>query len=219
MKHQPVKAAFAVKVLSLWGLTLLAAGCVETSARHEPEAQMPPPTNMARREGVSPRGASLSIADVQGVPGPVSERLSRAIEQQARGRDINLVETKAANYLVRGYLNTSPAEGGATFAFVWDVYDAKKRRTQRIDDRVFVKGIPASLDDVDDSTLNQIAAKSAEDLAAVLTNTPEAIAAASSPATRNVSVARTDGGTSRIAGTPVATVPKDTGIGVAAALR
>jgi hypothetical protein len=223
LKHLPVKTAFAVKIFCLCGVSLFATGCVETAAQRQPDPLTPPPTNMARRDGVSPHGASVSVIDVQGVPGPVAERLARALELQANGRDINFADPKKANYLVHGYLNTSPAPEGAEFAFVWDVYDAKKRHTQRIDDRVIVKGVPANLDQIDDAALTKIAAASAEDLAAVLTNTPEAIAAASSPASKNVSIARgADGGTSRVAGSPAsvaATVPKDTGIGMAAALR
>jgi hypothetical protein len=204
------------------GLSIVAAGCVETTAKREPEPQMPPRTNMVQREGVSPRGASVAIADIQGVPAPASEHLSRIFEQEARAREINFADPKVANYLARGYLNASPAEGGATFALIWDVYDSNKRRTQRIDDRVFVKGATGTLETINDAVLTEIATKSADDLAAVLSNMPEAIAAASSPTAKAVSVARaSEDGTTTVPGTPPPTAASasQTRNGVAAASR
>lgn len=212
--------ARTAKLLIICGLTAL-AGCVETTAQREPQPQMPQRTNMVQRDGVSPRGASVAIADIQGVSVPVSEHLSAIFTQAARERDINLANAKTANYLVRGYLSASPAEGGATFALIWDVYDAKKRRTQRIDDLVFVKGVSGSLEAVDDVTLTQIAAKSADDLAAVLSNMPEAIAAASSPSTNAFVAKASEDGITRVPGTPpaVAASAREPTPGAAAALR
>jgi hypothetical protein len=218
----PANAARTAKALVVCGLTLFAAGCVETTAKRDPEPQMPQRTNMVLREGVSPHGASVAIADIQGVPAPVSEHLLRIFEQDARTREINLADPKAANYLVRGYLSASPAEGGATFALIWDVYDARKRRTQRIDDSVFVKGATGTLETINDAVLTEIAAKSSDDLAAVLSNMPEAIAAASVPGAKAVSVARaSEDGTTTVSGTPpaMAASPPQTGKGVAAASR
>jgi hypothetical protein len=214
--------ARAAKLLIICGLTALAAGCVETTAQREPQPQLPQRTNMVQREGVSPRGASVAIADIQGVSAPVSEHLSAIFTQAARERDINLTDAKAANYLVRGYLSASPTEGGATFALIWDVYDAKKRRTQRIDDLVFVKGSSGSLEAADDAALTQIAAKSAGDLAAVLSNMPEAIAAASSPSAKSFVAKASEDGTTSIPGTPPAVAasgPREPAAGAAAALH
>jgi hypothetical protein len=219
---QPAHAR-GLKLLIICGLTLLSAGCVETTAKREPEPQMPPRTNMVRREGVSPRGASVAIADIQGVSAPVSEHLSQIFVQEARAQEINLADAKTANYLVRGYLNASPAEGGATFALIWDVYDSKKRRMQRIDDWVFVKGAAGSLETIDAAVLTEIAAKSADDLAAVLSNMPEAIAAAASPTAKAVSVARaSEDGITAVSGTPPAaasSTAREPAPGIAAASR
>jgi hypothetical protein len=159
-------------------LALCLAGCVETTAQREPAPEVPKSSNMARREGVSPHGASVAVGQLQGLPGSESGRLSELFQSEASARDVNLTAPKNANYLVRGYLNATPAEGGATYAMVYDVYDAKKHRAQRIEDQVYVKG--ASPDIADDAALRQIASKGAEDLAAVLTNMPEAVAASAS---------------------------------------
>ncbi len=198
------------------------AGCVDTVAQNEPAAQVPAHQNMARRDGVSPYAASVAVTDIQGAPPAASADLSRAFEKQARARDINLTDSKTAHYLVRGYLNPASAEDGVAFSVVWDVYDAKKRRAQRIDDFVFVKGAAARPDGIDDAVLNQIAAKSADDLAAVLSNMPEALAAGSSPSAKQISVAQTSDGVSRVPASPAAvasTTPQAPGIGVASSLR
>jgi hypothetical protein len=210
--------------LIICGLTALSAGCVETTAQREPQPQLPPRTNMVRRDGVSPHGASVAVADIQGVSMPVSEHLSAIFMQAAREREINLTDAKSANYLVRGYLNATDAADGATFALVWDVYDSKKRRTQRIDDWVFVKGAKGNLETVDDATLTKIATKSADDLAAVLSNMPEAVAAAALPGSKAVAVALVpDGGSTAVPGTPpdiaASTPPRTAAPGIATASR
>ena len=80
-----------------------------------------------------------------------------------------------ARYLVRGYLTASPIEGGAEIDVVWDVFTSNKQRAQRLSDAIAIKG---SGDDawamIDDAALNSVAAKCADDLAAYLSNTPEA---------------------------------------------
>jgi hypothetical protein len=160
-------------MLALAGLL---AGCVE------PTASAPPPVAehvVARREGVSPRGASLALASVGGVPDPVADRFKEAFTKEAGDREIKLADAKKAAYFMRGYLNASSSETGTTLSVVFDVFDGTKNRAQRIEDKVTVKGgaeDPWSL--VDDGMMNKLVAKSAEDVAAFLTNTPEAIVAA-----------------------------------------
>ena len=88
---------------------------------------------------------------------------------------IAIVAPAKAHYLVRGYVTASPIEGGAEVDIVWDVFTPDKKRTQRLSDAIAVKG---SGDDawamIDDAALNSVAAKCADDLAAYLSNTPEA---------------------------------------------
>jgi hypothetical protein len=80
-----------------------------------------------------------------------------------------------AHYLVRGYLTASLIEGGAEIDVVWDVFTPNKQRAQRLTDAIAVRG---SGDDawamIDDAALASIGAKCADDLAAYLSNTPEA---------------------------------------------
>ena len=80
---------------------------------------------------------------------------------------------------MRGYLSASPTEDGAEIEYVWDVFTADKQRVQRLNDVIEVKGAgddPWAL--AGEAALTSVAAKSADDLAAFLSNTPEAAPAA-----------------------------------------
>jgi hypothetical protein len=78
------------------------------------------------------------------------------------------------------HLTAYSAAGDTTaLAYVCDVFDGKKHRTQRLGDEIILKGAaadPWSL--VDGKTIEAIAARGADDLAAFLSNTPEAVAGA-----------------------------------------
>jgi hypothetical protein len=101
--------------------------------------------------------------------------LRQSLDGAAAARRIAVASPAKARYLVRGYVTASLIEGGAEVDIVWDVFTPDKKRTQRLSDAIAVKG---SGDDawamIDDSALNSVAAKCAEDLAAYLSNTPEA---------------------------------------------
>ena len=171
-----VRSAFCAALL---GGALGVGGCVETGS--DLKASRGPAlahSSLARRADVSPAGASVALTSLEGPPQAVGARFAQAFVAEAGGRDIQLTEAKDARYLIRGYLTAYPAEGGTALAYVWDIYDAGKQRAQRLTDGLIVKGVsadPWAL--VDDKALASIAAKSADDLAAFLTNTPEAIAA------------------------------------------
>jgi len=103
--------------------------------------------------------------------------------REAAAHDIVIADAKKARYLVRGYLSASQTADGAEVDYVWDVFNKDKQRTQRVDDAIEVKGDGADpWRIVGEAALASIAAKSADDLAAFLSNTPEAIAAVRAPA-------------------------------------
>ena len=161
----------------LAGLAAGLSGCNETVGALQPDTRAPQPRIQAR-PGVSPRGATLAVASVDGPPLAIAQRFDQQLQTAAASRDVVLTDPPTARYLARGYVNAYPVEGGAAIAVVWDVFDGQKRRLQRIEDGVLVKGAAAdSWGLVDDKTLAAISGRSAEDLAAFLTNTPEAIAA------------------------------------------
>ncbi|MEW6437061.1 MAG: hypothetical protein AB1508_07805 [Pseudomonadota bacterium] len=157
-------------------------GCVEENAAQAPVAAAPS-DNIARRPDVSPAGATVAVASISGAPGGLGDKYQAMLATFAKRGNVSLADAGGANYLVRAYLSAYPEGDTATaVAYVLDVFDAGKRRTQRVEDEVVVRGTapdPWSL--VSDDVLAAVAQKSAADLAAVMTNTPEAIAAASTP--------------------------------------
>ena len=166
----PVRAFAAGLVLLLVGGLL--GGCNDVASN-------PPSTDaqaqFALRTDANMAGATVAIASVDGAPGDLSTRLRQSLDDAAATRRIAVVAPAKARYLVRGYLTASLIEGGAEVDIVWDVFTPDKKRTQRLSDAIAIKG---SGDDawamIDDSALNSVAAKCAEDLAAYLSNTPEA---------------------------------------------
>jgi hypothetical protein len=161
-----------------WGLlALLAAlggsGCVETAG--DVAAGVEGSQQFVRRADASMAGATMAIVSIEGAPSELTARFDQSLDQAAAARQIALAPPTSARYLVRGYLTAAPARDGATVDFVWDVFTQDKQRAQRLSDSIVVRG---SGDDpwamVTDAALDSIAAKCADDLAAYLSNTPEA---------------------------------------------
>jgi hypothetical protein len=107
-------------------------------------------------------------------------RFSEALAHAVNVREVDVVEPKLAKYFVQMHLTAYPAGNGASaLAYVCDVFDAKKNRAQRLGDDVALKGTASdSWSLVDDKAIEAIAARSADDLAGFLSNTPEAVATA-----------------------------------------
>ena len=102
-----------------------------------------------------------------------------AFAAQAGERNIALAEPAKAAYLIRGYVTTYPAATGTTVAAVYDVFDANKKRAQRLEDDIIVKSDGADpWSGFNAAAMDSLAARSADDLAAFLTTTPEALAVA-----------------------------------------
>lgn len=159
-------------------------GCVETMNGLQTASIVDDGQHPAVRAGVSPSGATVAFASLEGPPQPLAERFNDQIAAAAAALAIVTAEPQSANYLVRGYVTAYAVPEGTAFTYVWDVFDSRKRHTQRVDDTITLKasaGDPWSL--ADDAVLAGIAKKSADDLAAYLSNTPEAVAAAAQPAT------------------------------------
>ncbi len=162
------------------GLALILT-CVGLSACNDVAAN-PPNTDaqaqFALRTDANMGGATVAIASVDGAPADLSARFRQSFDEAAAARRIASAPPAKARYLVRGYLTASLIEGGTEVDIVWDVFTPDKQRAQRLSDAIAVRG---SGDDawamIDDAALNSIAAKCADDLAAYLSNTPEAATA------------------------------------------
>jgi hypothetical protein len=159
------------------GFVLLSA-CTALCACNDVAATPPSADASAQfvmRDDANMAGATVAVASVDGPPADLSTRFRQSFDEAAAARRIAIATPAKARYLVRGYLTASPIEGGAEVDVVWDVFTPDKKRAQRLSDEIAVKG---SGDDawvmIDDAAINSIAAKCADDLAAYLSNTPEA---------------------------------------------
>lgn len=166
--------------LALLSMFML-SGCVDSFVSAQaPQAPVLDPSNIARRPGVSPSGTTVAVASFRGGPDALRAHFMSDFDAAAREQQIIMATPDAADYLVRGYLSATSEGDQTAVTYVLDIFDAKKQRTQRIEDEVLIQGAaPDPWSVVDDNALAAVAAKSAASLAAVLTNTPQAISAAS----------------------------------------
>jgi hypothetical protein len=116
----------------------------------------------------SPAGKPIAVESIEGVPATVKTALSDELASAAASRRVELVGSSAqARYRVRGYLSTeTTADGGSQLAFVWDVFDAHKRRTNRVAGTSPIQ--TASLEGLDTEALRKLAAESMDGLATFL---------------------------------------------------
>lgn len=172
--------AVAWSICALFSAVTL-AGCVDTAV----EIGHPRPEQLAHRRrptprpGVTPRGAPVALTSLEGAPEDALARFRPAFERAAESRGVASAGEPDAAYRLRGYLTAyASAEGATRFAYVFDVFDRNGRRAQRLTDEVAVRGAGDPWTLLDDRALAEIAARGAEELAAFLCDTPEAIAAA-----------------------------------------
>ncbi len=161
-------------ILAAGVATLLALGaCVEDGADIAPSAVTH--VQIERREGVSLAPATVAVVSVDGAPDNLKDDFANDLRREATAREITIVDPKKAKYLVRGYLSATLNKDGAALEYVWDVFGPDRRRAQRLNDVVEVKGTgddPWAM--IGEAALSSAAAKSADDLAAFLSTTPEA---------------------------------------------
>lgn len=168
------------------GVAATLAGCVESAGdldasvpsqtRAESQAQPEAAAPAGGAKAASPRAASASFTRLEGAPAPVMAAFIQKLAVETRGREIHSVQPDAAKYIVHGYLSVAKTAGGVVFGYVWDIFDSRHQRIHRIEDQIKAPGAaadPWSL--ANDRVLGSLAAKSAADLAALLSRTPEAL--------------------------------------------
>ncbi len=180
---QRLSGAAAARLAAIVGLAAFAlAGCVETTAELTPTGDAGH-LHLVRRPDVSLAGATVAFVSVDGPPAEIAANFMKDLAREAAAQDIVVADAKKARYFVRGYLSAYPTQDGAAVEFVWDIFTRDKARAQRLSDYLVVKGQGSDAWAIAGAAaLSSVAAKSADDLAAFLSNTPEAVAAASSPA-------------------------------------
>lgn len=168
-------------------LALALGGCVDTLPQIQASSQAvatdASAARLTARPGVSPSAATVAFVNLGGAPAGVAQKFVAAMSEALGARAITSQPQDKAHYLIRGHMSAFAVEGGTALAYVWDIYDNKRRRLQRIEDEIVVK---ASAADpwlaADDRSLASLAGRSADEIAAFLTHTPEAVAAGGAPA-------------------------------------
>jgi hypothetical protein len=108
-----------LRALAALGLVLAAAGCTTSGS---------PAPRLA-----SAGGATVAFESIDGPPMGVFQKLVANLTAEAETRRVMVVSREgAASYRVRGYMSASITKGRTHIGWVWDVYDADKRRTLRI---------------------------------------------------------------------------------------
>jgi hypothetical protein len=100
-------------------LALAVAGC----------ANSPAPMASVSTE----RGSSIAFESIDGPPVAVFQNLVTTLSAEAQARQVHVVSrTGNPAYRIRGYFAAIVVGGKSHISWVWDVYDADKRRVLRI---------------------------------------------------------------------------------------
>jgi hypothetical protein len=119
-------------------------------------------------------GVTIAFESIDGPPPDVFQKLVASLNDEAQARRIPVVSREAAaTYRVRGYVAASTERGKTSFDWVWDIYDAEKRRTLRIagEQRTAAGPRRDAWAAADETVLRRIASDGMERVAAFL-NTP-----------------------------------------------
>jgi hypothetical protein len=144
------------------------------------------------------RGATIAFESIDGPPVGVFEKLVVGLSEEAQARQVLVVSREsAAAYRIRGFLAVHVVHGRPQVAWVWDVYDAEKRRALRISGEE--PGARKGADPwaaADDQMLRRIARQSVERLVAFLATPATAPPAEPSSPARPAMAAAEDTGLS-----------------------
>lgn len=112
---------------------LLAAGC-QTSSRFEPPAGTGTGAGTSVPAPVKGPAAKFAFAPIEGVPVPILQAMSNALNQEATAKRVNVVPASdpTAVYTVRGYLSAVAEGQNAKLVYVWDVVDRQGTRLHRV---------------------------------------------------------------------------------------
>src|SRR5262249_3392993 len=116
-----VRARLALGAALALGLAV--AGCTTDGA----------PPGMAAFPVGAAAGPTVAFESIDGPPVNVFQKLVVTLSEEARSRQILVVSRESpASYRIRGFLAVHIDRGRPQVAWVWDVYDADKRRALRI---------------------------------------------------------------------------------------
>ena len=114
----------------------------------------------------SPEGVPVAVESIDGAPAPVQTALLNELATAASDRKVELVGSSAeARYRVRGYISTATEDGETKVSYVWDVFDAQKRRAKRLEGSRPVALASGSVSAIDKETLSKLAQSSMDEIA------------------------------------------------------
>jgi hypothetical protein len=103
--------------------------------------------------------ATIAFEAIEGPPPELSQKLAQAFAEQARARQAIIVSREGLpHYRIHGQFTARSERGRTTIAWVWDVYDAQKRRALHITGEEIA--VPVGRDpwaSLDDPTIGRIA--------------------------------------------------------------
>ena len=115
-----LRCGVSARMAAIVALGIGAAGCATTSG---PYASVEPVRG----------GATVAFESIDGPPVGVFQNLVTELASEAEARQVVVVSrANPAAYRIRGYLAAIVEKGRTHISWVWDVYDADKRRVLRI---------------------------------------------------------------------------------------
>jgi hypothetical protein len=109
--------AWRLLALPLLWLALATTGCVPDG----------------RASLATARVATVAFESIDGPPQPVFQKLVENLAAEAVARQVMVISREATpQYRIRGYMAAHVERGRTHIGWVWDVYDAEKRRMLRI---------------------------------------------------------------------------------------
>jgi len=167
---------------------VLAVGCAGCSSGMQSTG------SLASASGALSSGATVAFESIDGPPPAVFRKLVEALNEEAHARQVRVVSRLGpARYRVRGYVSAVVEGGKTSFDWVWDVYDADKRRALRISGKApAAKRQRDAWSAADDQVLRRMAGDGMERLTVFLNASERTPAFASTPDLLTLAWARDD---------------------------
>jgi hypothetical protein len=161
------------------GLAVVLAACNDT-------------TTVARAPTIAP-GVPIAVDSISGGSDAVRGAFSSAMSNEASARRVEIVDPATnPRYRVRGYLAAQPTDDGQTaLAFVWDVFDAQKKRAQRVEGATVARNSSGDWTGVDQTTVTKAASESMDQIAQFLVGQDQVRATSAGSAVAGAAASRT----------------------------
>ena len=180
-----VKRAVAATTLVLASFSLAGCETANIFSDNNPQLSTAPTAPAAATANISAK-KSVAFAPIIGAPAGLSQQLSTTLISETQRNAVPVVQAPGskADYTVRGYVVAAPEATGTEVSYIWDVLDAQSKRVHRITGKEIAPG-PKQQDpwaNVKPGTLQNIASKTATQLASFVPANAAAPQAATQPA-------------------------------------